>query len=155
MRIDLKIDSSKLLGALQKFPAQAFANVNDALGISAREIQMRARETHRFITRTGHLEASITTRHRPERLRSEVGLDDGVAIYGKFVHDGTKPHIIRAKNGKALRWPSGGKFAFRRMVRHPGTRPDKFIVDAGKALVAATAKRVDQAIEKAAQGVFA
>src|SRR6188474_1816071 len=38
---------------------------------------------------------------------------------------GSRPHIIRARTGKALKFTMGGKVMFRRSVRHPGTRPYK------------------------------
>jgi len=61
-----------------------------------------------------------------------------------YVNDGTKPHIIRGKNGKALRFQTGysakttpgqiasgagersGEFVRAKQVRHPGTRARGF-----------------------------
>lgn len=71
---------------------------------------------------------------------------------GAFLERGTKPHIIRARNGKALRWPAkgtavtlGGRartgavrklgnaaFAFARFVRHPGTKAQPFLIPAAR-----------------------
>jgi len=39
----------------------------------------------------------------------------------------TAPHIIEAKNAKALHWKSGGKDFFAKKVNHPGTAPNPFI----------------------------
>lgn len=47
------------------------------------------------------------------------------AKYAVFVHEGTGPHTITAKNGKALFW-TGAKHPVK-SVKHPGTRPNKFI----------------------------
>ena len=45
--------------------------------------------------------------------------------YGKYVEYGTLPHIIKAKNKKALSWKGGDHPV--KSVRHPGTAPQPFI----------------------------
>jgi hypothetical protein len=45
------------------------------------------------------------------------------AAYAGCVETGTRPHVINAKNGKALKIPGAGGFVFRRSVNHPGSRP--------------------------------
>lgn len=51
--------------------------------------------------------------------------------YGIFVHEGTKPHIIRPKLKKMLAWRSGGGrgkgFIFAKIVNHPGTKANPFL----------------------------
>ena len=56
--------------------------------------------------------------------------------YALFVEFGSRPHIIRPKNAKALHWkasgtgPKGGKLqndVFAKIVQHPGTQPNPFI----------------------------
>lgn len=44
-----------------------------------------------------------------------------------MVNDGTRPHIIRPKRAKALRFRVGGKVVFARIVHHPGTRARPFL----------------------------
>lgn len=46
--------------------------------------------------------------------------------YGFWVREGTKPHIIRAKNAKALRFEIGGQVIFATEVKHPGTKPNPY-----------------------------
>ncbi len=48
--------------------------------------------------------------------------------YGEFVIQPTRPHVIRAKRGRALRfnWPKAGGVVFFAKVNHPGTRPNPF-----------------------------
>ncbi|MFF5655197.1 hypothetical protein [[Kitasatospora] papulosa] len=48
----------------------------------------------------------------------------------KFVLDGTRPHIIRPRRASALRFETGGRVVFARMVRHPGTRANNFMARA-------------------------
>jgi hypothetical protein len=44
-----------------------------------------------------------------------------------FVLEGTRPHIIRARRAKALRFEVDGQIVFAKYVRHPGTRPNNFL----------------------------
>lgn len=54
------------------------------------------------------------------------------APYAKFVHEGTRPHVIRARNARALRffWERQGKVVTLRQVNHPGTAPNPFLTRA-------------------------
>ncbi|MFJ7586956.1 hypothetical protein ACIQZO_06090 [Streptomyces sp. NPDC097617] len=49
----------------------------------------------------------------------------------RFVLDGTRPHIIRPRRAKVLRFEIRGREVFAAYVRHPGTRPNDFL---GRAL---------------------
>lgn len=50
--------------------------------------------------------------------------------YAKMHHDGTKPHVIRPKNAKALRYVDrSGKVVFAHSVQHPGTRANRYLTD--------------------------
>jgi len=53
----------------------------------------------------------------------------GHVNYVPYYYYGSKPHIIRAKNGKALHWVVNGKDYYAKMVRHPGNKPHNFIQD--------------------------
>ena len=62
----------------------------------------------------------------------DVSVVDGKLLvkmheYGVYVEYGTLPHVIEAKNAKALHWKSGGKDVFAKRVNHPGTAPNPFI----------------------------
>ena len=50
-----------------------------------------------------------------------------LAPYAKFVHFGTKPHIIKAKNKKVL--AAKGKI-FGKKVNHPGTKASPYLENA-------------------------
>lgn len=47
--------------------------------------------------------------------------------YARYVNDGTRPHVIRPKNAKVLRFVVGGQVVFARVVHHPGTRANPFL----------------------------
>ncbi|MDX2643480.1 hypothetical protein PV341_07805 [Streptomyces sp. PA03-1a] len=48
----------------------------------------------------------------------------------RFVLDGTSPHIIRPRRKKVLRFEIGGREVFAAYVRHPGTKPNDFMLRA-------------------------
>jgi hypothetical protein len=52
------------------------------------------------------------------------------ARYVMYEHDGTVPHIIRARRRKMLRFVWHGQVVFRRQVRHPGTTGTFFLTRA-------------------------
>ena len=60
----------------------------------------------------------------------EIGHDRQVAPHAVFVHWGTRPHIIRPKNKKMLRWAGPSGFIFAREVHHPGYKGDPWMVRA-------------------------
>lgn len=54
--------------------------------------------------------------------------------YAYWVHEGTEPHTISAKNGKVLAFfwhdgPDGPGTYFFREVHHPGTTANRFLTD--------------------------
>lgn len=77
-----------------------------------------------------------------------VGHDTGRAPHAEFVLLGTKPHDIRPKNKKALRWASGGKFFFSKLVHHPGNRADPYLFQAGDAALRNFSAFVDKAFKE-------
>jgi len=56
--------------------------------------------------------------------------------YAFFVHQGTKPHLILPRRKKVLRWETtSGEIVFSARARHPGTKPNPFLVRALRATV--------------------
>ena len=45
-----------------------------------------------------------------------------------WIREGTPPHIIRARRAKALHFIWKGKERFFRLVHHPGTKPNDFVL---------------------------
>jgi hypothetical protein len=81
--------------------------------------------------RPGTLRDSIVKRmvSRGGELECLVGSDDPIAL---LHHEGTVPHMIvpRAKPRLVFYWPkAGGVVSFKR-VNHPGTQPNRYLVDA-------------------------
>jgi hypothetical protein len=104
-----------------------------AMGVTSPHVADTTRRTlnrSRVLTpvRTGNLRASqrMTMKVRPTYV---VGTVETRVKYAHFVHDGTRPHIIRARRpGGYLRFQvASGQVLFRRMVRHPGTKSRPFM----------------------------
>ncbi|MHA4774763.1 HK97 gp10 family phage protein [Streptomyces sp. MSC1_001] len=93
--------------------------------IAARQVVARAKVL--APVDTGRLRASIRVERRSTfglRQRWTVGSD---VEYAPMVNDGTRPHIIRPRTKKALKFQVGGRTVYAAVVRHPGTRARPFL----------------------------
>ncbi len=72
--------------------------------------------------RTGRLRDSITREvfENHAIVRTNSG-------YGRYVNDGTQPHIIYPKHGRFLRFEIEGKTIYAKRVRHPGFTGRHFV----------------------------
>jgi hypothetical protein len=106
--------------------------------LAVREQKLLAPRKTGNLARTIHLGAVTPT--RAETIAS--------ADYAAFVELGTRPHEIRPRNRKALRWAadgasarlsgtprSGGRVRFAKRVMHPGTRAQPFMIPGAKKAV--------------------
>lgn len=111
-------------------------------------------------------------------LEGNVFLDTGIVKHAVYVHEGTKPHVIRAKTKAALFWRKKGKsffvpkkpyigpgkknpywaaiaaegkasVSFKGHVDHPGTSPNQFLYRAASAKENDVELLIDTAINKA------
>lgn len=83
--------------------------------------------------------AKVLAPVRTGRLRSSGKMQVKVTHYGPtgtvtfpvryagYVHDGTRPHVIRARRGKALKFTVSTGVIYRPLVHHPGTRARPFV----------------------------
>lgn len=64
----------------------------------------------------------------------QVGAEDEIAL---LHHEGTVPHIIRARLRPMLvfYWPKVGRVVAFKFVHHPGTEPNRFLTDAMAAVL--------------------
>ncbi len=120
---------SAVLSDLEAMRDGFVRDAEEALAISLRDVQERARAEHRFTTRTGIVERSIRTASA-RKGRTLSGTVYTVLDYGVYLHQGTNPHVIEPRRKKALRWTDGGAFVFARRVKHPGTKKDPYIYEA-------------------------
>ncbi len=101
------------------------ALANQALAETAVKIEDYIRAEAGQHLKTGFINASIFQRSVSGGF--EIGHDLQHAPHAKFVLFGTKPHLIKPKKKKILRWAGGGAFHFAKVVHHPGNKPDDWI----------------------------
>ena len=98
----------------------------------------------RVARKTGHTARTI----RPGSLTDRFAIVSaaGAAI---FLEGGTRPHTIRPRNARSLSWPANasgrrlsgrartnaGRRIFARVVHHPGTKPQPFLLPGAVAAV--------------------
>jgi hypothetical protein len=97
--------------------------------------------------KTGALLQSLF--NRPVPKGREIGHDLQRAPHAVFVQFGTRPHTIRPRRRKALRWAAGGRFIFAGRVDHPGYRGDAYLTLAATQALREFAAIVDQALKEA------
>lgn len=78
--------------------------------------------------RTGALAASIGISQKPTRTGQDMTIGSPLRT-AYMVHEGTRPHIIRANGTNHLRFTRRGRVVYTRQVIHPGTRGKKYLTD--------------------------
>ena len=111
----------KLQKALEDSSKIAEPWLQKAIEASVAEIQKNATKGT-VPWKTGYLVQSFGLGILIGRL---IGRIAPTANYAIYVHEGTGPHEIRPKNGKALFWPGAAHPVAK--VNHPGTKPNRFI----------------------------
>ncbi len=98
-----------------------------------------------FTPRSGHLQSKTTwVPYKGKAIRIQ-----NTAKYALPIEEGSRPHVIRPRKAKALRFVVKGKVVFARKVNHPGNRPYRFLraaaVAAGSRLYHGLETRMDRA----------
>ena len=78
--------------------------------------------------KTGALRGSIHMRHFRDPRGQHIKIGSALP-YALAHHEGTKPHLITPNKRKSLRFYSKGFMVFAHMVRHPGTKPNRYLTD--------------------------
>jgi len=97
--------------------------------------------------KTGALFQSLFNRAIPNGR--EIGHDPQRAPHAIFVQLGTRPHEIRPKNKKTLRWASGNGFVFAKVVKHPGYIGDAYLINAATLAVREFSRILDESLKEA------
>lgn len=127
---NFKIDRAGFDFAFNEPNGQPVGRWMKVRGVAATQV---AKRTVGF--RTGHLRRSISMEQdrkgpgRQQRVRIGV-LKSGAKGYALYHHEGTKPHIIRAKRGGVLVFRVRGRLVRTRNVLHPGTRANPYLTRA-------------------------
>lgn len=78
--------------------------------------------------KTGALRASIHMRHSRDARGQYIKIGSPLP-YARVHHEGSKPHLIKPNKRRALRYFKDGFMVFAHQVRHPGTRPNRYLTD--------------------------
>lgn len=132
----IKVDSTdlnKFSVILRELPDEIKNDVRKVVKNSAFNIERNAKSS--ASVKTGHLRRSISTKMGD----MEATIHTSNLKYAPMVEFGTRPHIIRAKNKKALYW-KGAKHPVKK-VNHPGSKAKPYLIPAFE-------KEKDQFLEK-------
>ena len=132
----IKIDSTdlnKFSVILRELPDEIKNDVRKVVKNSAFNIERNAKSS--VNVNTGHLRRSISTKMGD----MEAIIHTSNLKYAPMVEFGTRPHIIRAKNKKALYWKGASHPV--KQVNHPGSKAKPYLIPAFE-------KEKDQFLEK-------
>lgn len=157
--VAIEMDVSDVVGTLTRLVGEMDSTMPMAMELASDIVVVEAKQ--RAPRATNNLATSIQ-RMPVTGSFSGGDLQGGVtatAPYAGYVEDGTRPHEIRPRTKKALRWPSRGGpggWAFAKRVMHPGTRPQPFMAPALEAktreVIAQFENGVKLAVARAAKG---
>lgn len=68
-------------------------------------------------------------------------------LYG-YITQGTSPHIIRPVRANVLHFKIGGQEIFTTTVNHPGTKPNRLLIDVGKQINKIIMQTLEQALSE-------
>jgi hypothetical protein len=78
--------------------------------------------------KTGRLKASIHMRQERAPFGQQIRIGSPLS-YALMHHEGTRPHIITPNRAQVLRFSAGGRIIYTHAVKHPGTRPNRYLTD--------------------------
>lgn len=140
-----RIDGSDALRSLKTVERRILDVARWQLGEAAKVARRNAEGTTLFKDRTGELRGTIDVIDRGTYWKRVIAR----ARHGRFIEDGTKPHVIRPRNGTFLKFVVGGRTVFARKVNHPGTSRRPFMQNAANAGAQAMRVLFDEGIAKA------
>ena len=132
----IKVDSTdlnKFSVILRELPDEIKDDIRKVVKNSAFNIERNAKSS--ASVKTGHLRRSISTKMGD----MEATIHTSNLKYAPMVEFGTRPHIIRAKNKKALYWKGATHPV--KQVNHPGSKAKPYLIPAFE-------KEKDQFLEK-------
>lgn len=140
-------DISQAVPDALEFDRALVGGLQRAVGHTVTVTTQKARSEHRWQDQTRATRESIEGEvdNTSNGATGEVGAGENAAR----LNDGTRPHEIRARNAKALRFQAGGGVRFARSIQHPGTKPDPFLDAAADAAGEEIERAVEHAIDEA------
>lgn len=116
-------------------------------------VEAEAKRNVPQVTRALFRSIGAEVKGRGAKVHGIVHAGGSGAAYARVVEFGSKPHIIRPKRKRALRWriaPGRGKgaFAFARWVQHPGTTGQPYMEPALESKRRAIVGRFQRALNR-------
>ncbi len=142
MTFRVSFNASGLSRTLNSASKDIHKKIVEAVNISVRDVQERARAEHRFTSRTGQAEESIHTAVE-EHGGKIVGMVYTSLPHAVYLHQGTKAHTIVPRAKEALRWTDGKKFVFAKRANVSGIKADPYIFNAYEKEKTAIISRMD------------
>jgi len=108
--------------------------LNDPFGPVGRDLNKRARKVMAAAkgqvgVDTERLKQSIHVRNH-SRTPTGQSIQVGSSLnYALAHHNGTRPRLMILNRDKMYRFTSGSRVIYTRIVRHPGTQPNKYLTD--------------------------
>lgn len=143
--MSIRVDTSELdryAVVLSGYPTQAYKDIKEVVRKSTLKVSRNAKEN---ITRNGN----VDTGHLRNSIHTKVtGLEGVVSTnvkYAKIIEEGSRPHVIRAKNKKYLYW-NGASHPVKQ-VNHPGTKAYPFLKPALDTEIPVFLHNLAQAVE--------
>jgi hypothetical protein len=134
----------------ERFLAETERLIGDAEEVAGRHAEEQVRANPPFKPRTGNLQRQTT--HRVVRLGSgRILRIANSAKYAAAIDGGSRPHLIRARNGYLAFKGRDGKTVFRRQVQHPGNRPYKFLYRATNSAFRVLGHEIERRMSDAAK----
>ena len=107
--MEIRIEGlDKFIASMAAAPAAVFKRLKSEMKIQLQLIQDVAKAQHNYHSRTGSLQRDLDITVDQSGLSGTIRLDTALP-YAASIHDGSKPHVIQPKNGKALVFMKGGR----------------------------------------------
>lgn len=146
--MSFRVESEAALKDLARVQVDVLASVRQVLGQLAAIAALEARNTTTFKDRTGSLRNSIQ-RGQKSTWAQFVKVGGNAAPYAIFIESGSKPHEIKARRAKFLRFEQDGQIIFRKRVFHPGTKPARFMQSARDVAESLATQTIESALNSA------
>ena len=148
--LDVSVDTSELEHALEELEGHMSADLNTFLDKAGELIVEEAKDqlSGHFNTDTGKALDSIKVTSKDQNVIT-VGIDEDVAPYAVYLHEGTSDHWIEPVNAESLAWQEGGQWRFSKGHMVSGIKGYPFLTKAAEAKESEIGQLCEEAIEKA------
>lgn len=147
--IDIDLDAGELLRALGEADRKIGQQVGRGLELGADLVAAHAKQHHDYEDRSSLLTNSIESEGVTGSWRGDdlVAAVAAGAPHATAIEYGARPHVIRPRHRRRLRWPVEGGYAFATKVDHPGNREYAYLGNALDAKLPDIVRQLEAAIE--------